>query len=366
MKDTDELQINYEGSPCYRIALTHDYSRLLDYISKTGRTYSRICIVSDSNVSELYLDAVKDTLCHAASLVTQFVFRAGEASKNLDVVEDLYEFLIKSHFDRHDLLVALGGGVVGDLCGFTAATYLRGIDFIQMPTSLLSMVDSSIGGKTGVDFRAFKNMVGAFYMPRLVYMNLSVLESLPADQLASGMGEVIKHGLIADKAYLNFLIDKRQKIRSFDPDAMLTVVKRSCQIKGRVVETDPKEQSIRATLNFGHTIGHAVEKLSDFSLSHGQCVALGMNAASYLSMKKGYISSDDYRMILDLISSYDLPLSVPADRYDAEKILATTKSDKKMACGHIRFILLKEIGEAMIDTGLTDQDLLTAIDQILK
>lgn len=360
------LEIKYDGKPCYRIALEHDYSRLSEYVDDIGKKYGRICIVSDTNVAPLYLEQVREALAHNVSEITDFVFTAGEASKNLNVVEDLYEFLVRSHLDRHDLLVALGGGVVGDLCGFAAATYLRGIDFIQMPTSLLSMVDSSIGGKTGVDFRAFKNMVGAFYMPRLVYMNLSVLRSLPPEQFASGMGEVIKHGLIADKDYLDFLIRDREKISAFDPDSILHVVKRSCEIKGHVVEIDPKEQGIRATLNFGHTIGHAIEKLSDFRLFHGQCVAVGMVAASYLSMQKGYISSDEYAIIRETIASYNLPVSVLASDYRAADVLATTKSDKKMVAGQIKFILLKKVGEAVIDTTLTDDDLLTGINEVLK
>ncbi|MDD6551273.1 MAG: 3-dehydroquinate synthase [Lachnospiraceae bacterium] len=362
----DILEIKYDGRPCYNIVLENDFSRLAYFLDKTGKKYQRICIVSDTNVAALYIDDVHEALRDCAGEITQFVFQAGEASKNLNVVEDLYENLIKAHFDRKDLLVALGGGVVGDLTGFAAATYLRGIDFIQMPTSLLSMVDSSIGGKTGVDFRAFKNMVGAFYMPRLVYMNLSVLKSLPAEQFRSGMGEVIKHGLIADRDYFDFLIRDREKICAFDPEAIFHVVKRSCEIKGAVVEEDPKEQGIRATLNFGHTIGHAVEKLSKFSLFHGQCVAVGSVAASYLSMKKGYLSEDDYKQIRKTFEDYGLPVSVDSSRYQAAEILKTTKSDKKMQAGRIKFILLEQIGKAVINTSLTDTDLLEGINEILR
>jgi len=362
----DKLEIKYDGKPCYNIVLEDDFGRLADFLNQTGKKYGRICIVSDTNVASLYIDDVRDALYRCASLITQFVFQAGEPSKNLNVVEDLYEHLIREHFDRKDLLVALGGGVVGDLTGFTAATYLRGIDFIQIPTSLLSMVDSSIGGKTGVDFRSFKNMVGAFYMPRLVYMNLSVLRSLPDEQFQSGMGEVIKHGLIADSAYLDFLIENRERIVSFDPESIFHVVKRSCEIKGAVVEEDPKEQGIRATLNFGHTIGHAVEKLSNFSLFHGQCVAIGSVAASYLSMKKGCISEDDYKKIRKVFSDYKLPTSVSASSYNAADILRTTKSDKKMQAGKIKFILLEKIGKAVIDTSLDDEFILEGINEILK
>lgn len=359
------LEIKYDEKPCYRIVLEHDFNRLSEYLSDTGHKYQRICIVSDTNVAHLYIDEVHDMLSSFAVGITHFVFQAGEASKNLSVVEDLYEHLIRYHFDRKDLLIALGGGVVGDLTGFAAATYLRGIDFIQVPTSLLSMVDSSIGGKTGVDFRSFKNMVGAFYMPRLVYMNLSVLHSLPEEQFRSGMGEVIKHGLIADRDYFDFLIKEREKISAFDPEAIFHVVKRSCEIKGRVVEEDPKEQGIRATLNFGHTIGHAIEKLSKFSLFHGQCVAIGSVAASFLSVKKGYLSEADYRLIRQTFSDYGLPVSVSAQKFHSDEILKTTKSDKKMQAGRIKFILLESIGKAVIDTSLTDNDLTDGISDIL-
>ena len=360
------LEIKYDGKPCYDIVLENDFKKLAYFLNQTGKKYQRICIVSDTNVASYYIDDVRDALRDVSGEITQFVFQAGEASKNLNVVEDLYESLIKAHFDRKDLLVALGGGVVGDMTGFAAATYLRGIDFIQVPTSLLAMVDSSIGGKTGVDFRAFKNMVGAFHMPRLVYMNLSVLKSLPQEQFKSGMGEVIKHGLIADRSYFDFLIKDREKICAFDPDAILHVVKRSCEIKGAVVEEDPKEQGIRATLNFGHTIGHAVEKLSKFSLFHGQCVAVGSVAAAYLSMKKGLIKGSDYELIRQVISDYGLPVSVSAETYHADEILKITKSDKKMQAGKIKFILLEQIGKAVIDTSLTDADLLEGINEILK
>ena len=362
----ERIEIKYDGKPCYDIVLEKDFSRLAYFLNQTGRKYQRICIVSDTNVASYYIDEVREALTPASGEITQFVFQAGEASKNLNVVEDLYENLIKAHFDRKDLLVALGGGVVGDMTGFAAATYLRGIDFIQVPTSLLSMVDSSIGGKTGVDFRAFKNMVGAFHMPRLVYMNLSVLKTLPDDQFKSGMGEVIKHGLIADRDYFDFLIKKREKICAFDPESILHVVKRSCEIKGAVVEQDPKEQGIRATLNFGHTIGHAVEKLSKFTLFHGQCVAVGSVAAAYLSMKKGLLTQTDYEQIRQVISDYGLPVSVSSDLFHADEILKTTKSDKKMQAGRIKFILLEQIGKAVIDTSLSDTDLLEGINEILK
>ena len=205
---------------------------------------------------------LKNILTKSFPQIFCYEFQAGEASKNTDTVNGVYEFLIQNHFDRHDLMIALGGGVVGDLTGFTAATYLRGIDFIQVPTSLLSEVDSSIGGKTGVDFMQYKNMVGVFYQPKLVYMNLNVLKTLPKDQLISGFGEILKHGLIRNHDYF---------------------------LKRDVVERDPKEKGERALLNFGHTIGHAVEKLSDFGLSHGVCrTRHGCSLLYFLSTGKSH------------------------------------------------------------------------------
>lgn len=187
------------------------------------------------------------------------IFEAGESQKNLDTVKMIYEKLILAKFDRKDLLVALGGGVTGDITGFTAATYLRGIDFVQIPTSLLAQVDSSIGGKTGVDFDSYKNMVGAFHMPKLVYINVSTLTTLSDEQFISGMGEIIKHGLIKDSAYFDWLIENHDRILARDKDVLMEMIRVSCNIKRVVVENDPTEKGDRALLNFGHTLGHAIE-----------------------------------------------------------------------------------------------------------
>ena len=296
--------------------------------------------------------------------VSSFVFDAGEASKNMNTVENLYERLILEGFDRHDFLIALGGGVVGDLTGFTAATYLRGIDFVQLPTSLLAQVDSSIGGKTGVDFGQYKNMVGAFHQPKLVYMNLSVLNTLPARQLSSGIAEILKHGLIKDKSYFDWMRQNRERILALEYPALEDMIAKSCNIKRMVVENDPTEKGERALLNFGHTIGHAVEKLSDFSLYHGECVSVGMAAAAFLSMKKRYLSADDLSVICNALQEYALPVSVTEQ--NADEILKTTKSDKKMKAGKINFVLLKEPGAACLYSDFTDDELLEGIRYILK
>ena len=357
-----KLNVKYEGKPCYNIHVESSFSSLEKSLREDLDNLQRkVCIVTDSHVAALYLDEIASICGDLFSKVISFVFPAGEASKNMDTVQKLYLSLIENHFDRGDLLIALGGGVVGDLTGFAAATYLRGIDFLQIPTTLLAQVDSSIGGKTGVDFQQYKNMVGAFHMPRMVYMNTATLNTLPAEQFSSGMAEIIKHGLIRDEAYYRWISDHREGICGLDPELLEEMIYRSCQIKGSVVEEDPKEKGVRAHLNFGHTVGHAVEKLSDFRLSHGYSVALGMKAAAYLSKKLGYLSGEDISEMLSVFASFALPVSLPLEE-DSREILQATKSDKKMAGKQIKFIILTAVGTAQIYREFTDEDLLEAID----
>ena len=284
----EKLTVSCEGKPCYDIVLTIGFEELAGAALSVSAPERKICIVTDTNVALLYAEQVKEAFSSAFAQVEVFEFPAGEENKTLANIQTLYAFLIEHHFDRKDMLAALGGGVVGDMTGFAAATYLRGIDFIQIPTTLLAQVDSSIGGKTGVDFDSYKNMVGAFHMPRLVYMNLDTLQTLDARQYYSGFAEIMKHGE-------------------------------------------------RALLNFGHTIGHAIEKNSGFQMLHGECVALGCVAAAYISWKKELIEMEEYYEIRDMFVPFNLPIS--ADDLDVAKIVALTKSDKKMRGGKIRFVL---------------------------
>lgn len=361
-----ELEVHYDGKSCYFITLNSDFSHLCADLSRAVGTErkKKVCIVSDTNVADIYCEQITGLLQVNFDNVVSFVFEAGEQSKHLGTVECLYEFLIEHKFDRHDLLVALGGGVVGDLTGFAAATYLRGIDFIQVPTSLLAQVDSSIGGKTGVDFQQYKNMVGAFYQPKLVYMSMTIFQSLPEQQFANGMAEELKHGLIKDRDYYEWLRDHRTDILKRTPELLLQMLHIGCNIKRVVVENDPKEKGERALLNFGHTIGHAVEKLSNFKLYHGECVAIGMVAAAYLSCKKGYLTEIELQEIEHTLQDYLLPIRVRD--LDANEILAVTKSDKKMVGARVKFTLLHAIGDAYSDLSLTDTDLLEAINYILE
>ena len=346
----------------YQIVWEDGFSALTAHIENLQPKARKFCIVTDSNVAELYLSEVTEVLEAAGAKVSSFIFPAGEAFKNLQTVQELYRHLIERKYDRSDMLVALGGGVTGDLTGYAAATYLRGVDFIQVPTTLLAQVDSSVGGKTGVDFDQFKNMVGAFHHPRLVYMNLRTLDSLPNDQFASGMGEVLKTGLLGDGEFYEWTINHMSEIQDRTYPVLVKMIQRCCDIKRQVVEEDPEERNLRAILNLGHTVGHAIEKLKNFELLHGQCVALGTIAAAYISYKRQYLSTEELYEIRDMNVGFDLPIFV--DGLNPSDILEAMKSDKKMEHGKIKFILLQSIGHAVVDRTVTDDELLEAIDFI--
>lgn len=356
------LNVTYQKKPCYDIVFSKGWKDLEEELSEMDLKERKICIVTDSNVDPIYGKDVQELVAKCCKKAVKFVFPAGESQKNLDTVKDAYVFLIQNGFDRKDLLLALGGGVVGDLTGYVAATFLRGIDFIQVPTTLLAQADSSIGGKTGVDFDGYKNMVGAFKMPRLVYMNFETLKSLDDRQYFSGFAEIMKHGLIKDAEFYEWLIENMYEICERDLDVLSDMLMRSCMVKKLVVEKDPTEQGDRALLNFGHTIGHAIEKAKNFELYHGECVALGCVAAAYVSWKKELLSMEEYYEIRDMFVPFYLPISV--EGIQPEEILRLTKSDKKKDGDFIRFILLKKIGKAVIDTTVTDEEILAAIKEI--
>ena len=356
------LPVLYNKKPCYDIVYSQSFDELWMELEELGAAEKRLCIVTDSNVEALYAKEVAGILEGKCKKVVTFVFPAGEENKNLNVVKDVYTFLIQEGFDRKDMLIALGGGVVGDLTGYVAATYLRGIDFVQVPTTLLSQADSSVGGKTGVDFDGYKNMVGAFKMPRLVYMNLATLKTLEERQYYSGFAEVMKSALIKDAIFYEWLIENMYEICDRDLSVLEEMVMRSCTIKKLVVEKDPTEQGDRALLNLGHTIGHAIEKAKNFELYHGECVALGTVAAAYISWKKELLSMDEFYEIRNMFVPFYLPISI--DDINPQEILELTKSDKKMEAGKIKFVLLKKIGKAIIDKSVTDEEILAAINEI--
>ncbi|MDC7287906.1 3-dehydroquinate synthase [Blautia schinkii] len=357
------LLVKREGDFHYPIYFEKDFSGLAQAVKDEGLAGRRFCIVSDTNVAPIYADKVEESLKEISAEVFSFVFEAGERNKNLDTVQELYRILIEEGMDRKGILVALGGGVVGDLTGFCAATYLRGIDFIQVPTTLLAQVDSSVGGKTGVDFQQYKNMVGAFHQPRLVYMNMSTVETLPPKEFTCGMGEILKTGLICDGEFFRFVTGNADEIKKLDLSMLSKMIRRCCEIKAGVVERDPKEQGERALLNLGHTVGHAVEKLKDFRLLHGQCVGIGLVAAAYLSLTRGLLTQEEYEEIRKGCALYELPLVV--EGLKEQDVLAATKKDKKMDQGRIKFILMDGIGKSFIDNTVSDEELLAAVREIL-
>lgn len=357
---TKRLEVRAEGKKVYDIVIESSFSKLVEELSSFGIKERKLCIVTEDHVASYYLEEVKNILEGQCAKLEVYIFQEGEASKNLSTVDNLYQFLITHEFDRKDMLLALGGGVTGDLTGFAAATYLRGIDFVQIPTSLLAQVDSSIGGKTGVDYHSYKNMVGAFYMPKLVYINVSTVKTLSERQYHSGLGEVIKHGLIRDKAYFEWIRDNKEAIAEREDVALAYMIEGSCQIKRAVVEEDPKEHGVRATLNFGHTLGHSIEKLMNFSLTHGECVAIGSLLAADISCKRGYISEVENRDIKEVYKYFDFP--VLPEELNAQDIVKETRHDKKMEHGRIKFILLAKVGEAKIYQDVTSEEML----EILK
>ena len=357
------ITVNYNQKPCYNIVIENDFSKLAENVTKLEISGRKLAVITDSNVGPLYADKVAQCLKETGNNIFVYTFEAGEKNKNLNTVQDVYEFLIKNKFDRKDMLVALGGGVVGDLTGFAAATYLRGIDFIQVPTSLLAQVDSSIGGKTGVDFRAYKNMVGAFHQPRLVYMNTSTLSSLNTRLFNSGFGEILKYGLIKDASYFQWLKDNIEKIAALDSGYLEEMIYRSCEIKRKVVENDPTEKGERAQLNFGHTLGHAIEKQMNFELYHGECVVLGMIAALNICVERGTITKEEYDDIYNTFKAYNFPMTV--DKTTIDEVIAASKNDKKMDGNKVKFILLKKVGEAYIDMTVDDNTMRRSLKNVV-
>ncbi len=359
------MTIFYQNTPCYNILVQHDLHGLYEALAELSMDKRRICIVTDSNVDALYGRAMEQNLKDCGcEQVFRFTFPAGESSKTLAVIENLYTFLIQHEFDRSDLLLALGGGVVGDMAGFAAATYVRGIRFVQVPTTLLSMVDSSIGGKTGVDFNGYKNMIGAFHQPSLVFVGINVLATLDERQRASGMGEIIKHGLIRDKHYYEWLAAHAEEVLALDALALSEMIYCSQQIKKAVVEKDPKEQGERALLNFGHTIGHAIEKACDFKLLHGECVALGIVAAAYVSFRRGFLKESELMQIEEVLAAYQLPVR-KAD-LNPFTVIENCRHDKKKDGSVIKFVLLRQIGEAFITTDVSALELEEAVRYLME
>ncbi len=306
-------------------------------------------IITDRNVETLYLTKLTDCLSAAGFSVRSFVVPASETSKSFAAAEGLLEAILEAGCDRHSFLVALGGGVVGDLTGFCASVLLRGIDFVQVPTTLLSQVDSSVGGKTAVNARAGKNLIGSFHQPRAVLIDTETLYTLDSRQMRAGYAEVAKYGLISDASFWKELEEKGRDVLALDDEACRFAIERSCRIKAEVVAADEKEETgCRALLNLGHTFGHAFEAESgmDGTILHGEGVAVGCVAAAELSARLGMCGAETAERIRAHFRAAGLPVSVPA--YPVPDLLAHMEKDKKTLDGRLNFVLLKSIGEAVL------------------
>lgn len=306
----------------------------------------RVAVITDDTVDKLYSDVVMKSLSDAGFETFKFVFPHGEKSKNISTFSSILEFLAESGLTRTDALVALGGGVVGDVAGFAAASYLRGIDFIQIPTTLLACVDSSVGGKTAIDLKAGKNLAGAFYQPKLVIADFGTLSTLTGGIFADGMAEVIKYGVIFDKAFFEFLRDNEAK------DNLEYVITRCVELKRDIVNADEKEKGVRALLNFGHTVGHAIEKCSGYKIPHGSAVAVGMVIISRAAYKCSFCDENYADIIASLNKKYSLPVSTD---FSSSELSSAAMADKKRAGDKIKLIIPEALGNCVIKSVPTSE-----------
>ena len=334
-------------SKTYPIYIENAFATLPEAVKRAGLQGRRAVIVTDTNVAALYLDEVRQLLGAVLDCAGACVFEAGEAHKTLVAIEDMYACFMRYRLDRKSVIIALGGWVAGDMAGFAAATYMRGIPFIQIPTTLLSQVDSSSGGKTGVDFGGGKNLIGAFHQPELVYINTETLRTLPREQVISGMGEVVKHGLILDAAYFNYLAAHADDIERLDAEVMKQVVLGSCKIKAGVVAEDERESGLREILNYGHTFGHAVESAYEFRLPHGHCVVLGIVCAMRFAVEAGIFTEEERQAVADVLRRFGFPVRLPADvpKPGLEAMYELMLSDKKTRSQRLNLVLPEGIGK---------------------
>lgn len=354
-----ELQVGL-GERSYPIRIGQGSLTAVGADLKERNIANRYCVISDDRVAALYSEKLMASLAQAGLQAELVTFPHGEPSKTLQTVAELASRLAQLGFDRKDAIIALGGGVVGDIAGFLASSYMRGIPFVQIPTTLLAQVDSSVGGKTGVDIPEGKNLVGAFYQPKAVFIDCDVLNTLPREELLGGLGEVIKYGVIRDGAFFDYLHENREQILAVDPAVIEEVIYICCKIKAEVVAEDEKESNVRRILNYGHTLGHAVEAASGFTLIHGLAVSIGMVAAAKLSVLNGLLSTEEQDKIVQLLVDYDLPTVVPAE-LDRNQIIDYLQVDKKIVAGRVFYVLPTSIGSTLITDKITHEQIVEVL-----
>lgn len=334
------------GAKSYDIVIGYGIEGEIISFVRTAGFSAKGLVITDSNIAPLYGDKIKSTLQTAGLSVELAVIPAGESSKSLAVAETLYTRAIELGLDRKSPIFALGGGVVGDLAGFVAATYMRGVPFVQLPTSLLAQVDSSVGGKVAVNHSLGKNLIGAFYQPKAVFMDLEMMQSLPQREIYTGLGEIIKYGIIYDADFFKFLEDNQQAVLELEPEALTHMIARSCEIKALVVSQDEQESGLRRILNFGHTIAHTIEKETKYTrYNHGEAVAIGMVGAVDISEQLGFIDAAASLRVRKLIEVLHLPVTATGCTVDA--MYADIFHDKKTIGGKVTWVLMKKIGEVV-------------------
>lgn len=324
--------------------------------------YSKILVVTDENVASLHLEKVLSILPGDTGSI---ILPSGERSKHIESVQKIWTALQDGGCDRKSLVINLGGGVVCDVGGFAASTYMRGIDFLNIPTTLLSQVDASVGGKTGIDFSGIKNLVGTFNQPIGVIIDVATLKTLPKREFVSGFAEIVKHGLIQSRDYFEKVTSK--KPYEYSAQDLIEIITESCGVKANIVEQDPSEQGARKILNFGHTLGHAFESLSFKTknpLLHGEAISIGMLAEAHISRDFGILSQDDLALIEEKLAFMELPISVENINLDA--VLEKIKSDKKNECGKINFTLLQGIGHAIYNQRVDEKSIVKAIQSVIE
>ena len=337
-----------------------DLGRYLQAIC--GRT--KIVLISDTNVEPIYASKAISGLESAQIRGDVITVPAGESSKSAATIEMIYDRLFDFNVERSDIIVALGGGVVGDIAGYVAATFKRGIGFVQVPTTLLAMVDSSVGGKTGINHPRGKNMIGAFHQPKLVFTDTDTLQTLPARELGCGLAETIKHAVIRDREFFIELEKQSQALTRLVPDTLVKIVQKNCRIKAEIVSADERESGLRSILNFGHTIGHAIETvLAEQDYHHGEAVALGMVAASRLAVKRSLLASGDCQRIINLLKALKLPIYLPGE-LPTDRLYRTLCHDKKIKKGKLNFVLPASIGRCTMVDDVTEAEIKDAINTL--
>ncbi len=339
----EKLHINLDEKS-YNIFIERGiFQEIGKYISKVYKK-KKVVVVTDTNVDSLYGDKLVKNLENSGYIPSKVVFDAGEENKNFDTLTEVYEKIIDSGIKRGDMLIAFGGGVVGDLAGFAASTIYRGMDFIQIPTTLLAQVDSSVGGKVAVDTSRGKNLVGSFYQPKMVIIDPELLKTLDEREVRSGMAEVIKYGAIYDNEFFDSLMGK-EDLKSSLKD-IEKIIRRCCEIKAKIVEIDELDMGLRMILNFGHTLGHAIEKYYNYAkYTHGEAISIGMYEITILGEKLGITKTGESKKIKEILQKYELPIE---DKVRLEDLIEIMKSDKKNISGVLNFIFLSEIGQVEV------------------